>query len=340
MSVYKRGDKGVFYMNFTVNGVRVFRSTGKFSKKEAQFFESLEKKKLLDDASLSPKERSSKMLLADAIEQVYTEKWRNNKDPNGIYVRGLRLVSCIGNIPVGHINEDVVYKLIKTLESQGLSLSTCNRYLATLKTILRHKRQPWEHIHLRKERKGRTRIITHEEERQIIELLQIKGTQGRRDYFPEMGELVVVLIDTGMRLSEGLNIRFDDINFATNLISIWFNKADRPRSIPMTIRVKDILKRKHETALNIKVFSLKKDRAEWAWRCVREQLGFNGDKEFVIHALRHTCASRLVNAGIDIYTVKEWLGHSSIQVTERYSHLSPDRLAHAAKMLDNIDRLG
>jgi integrase len=340
MAVYKRGAKNVFYMNFTVNGVRVFKSTGKFTKKEAIIVEALEKKRLMDDSSLSPKERASKMLLADAVEQVYAEKWRNNKDPNGIYARGLRLISCIGNIPLGHINEDVVYKLIKTLESQGLTLSTCNRYMATLKTILRHKRQSWEHIKLRKERKGRTRIISHEEEKLITDLLRVEGKNGRRNYFPEMGELVVVLIDTGMRLGEALALRYDDINYATNLISIWFNKADRPRSIPMTIRVKDIIQSKQTALNNIKVFNIKKDRAEWAWRCVREQLGLRDDKEFVIHALRHTCASRLVNAGIDIYTIKEWLGHSSIQVTERYSHLSPDRLAHAAKMLDIIDRVG
>ena len=58
------------------------------------------------------------------------------------------------------------------------------------------------------------------------------------------------------------------------------------------------------------------------------------DKEFIMHALRHTCATRLVNRGIDLYVVKEFLGHSTIQVTERYAHLSPDKLAHAAEILD------
>jgi site-specific recombinase XerD len=52
--------------------------------------------------------------------------------------------------------------------------------------------------------------------------------------------------------------------------------------------------------------------------------------------LRHTCASRLVNAGIDLYVVKEWLGHSSIQVTEKYAHLAPHKLSHAAKILDDL----
>ena len=63
-------------------------------------------------------------------------------------------------------------------------------------------------------------------------------------------------------------------------------------------------------------------------------MNLRGDKEFVIHALRHTCASRLVNKGIDLYVVKEWLGHSSIQVTEKYAHLSPKKLAHAAYALE------
>ena len=58
------------------------------------------------------------------------------------------------------------------------------------------------------------------------------------------------------------------------------------------------------------------------------------DKEFVLHALRHTCASRLVNKGIDLYVVKEWLGHSSIQITERYAHLAPQKLANAVSALE------
>ena len=48
-----------------------------------------------------------------------------------------------------------------------------------------------------------------------------------------------------------------------------------------------------------------------------------------LHVLRHTCASRLVQGGVDLYTVSAWLGHSSVKVTERYAHLRPDAL-HAA----------
>jgi integrase len=82
------------------------------------------------------------------------------------------------------------------------------------------------------------------------------------------------------------------------------------------------------------LFNLTVFQSDKAWAWAREQMGMKDDFEFIIHALRHTCASRLVNAGMDLYVVKEWLGHSSIQVTERYAHLNPVKLVHAATMLE------
>ena len=63
-------------------------------------------------------------------------------------------------------------------------------------------------------------------------------------------------------------------------------------------------------------------------------MNLESDKEFVIHATRHTCASRMVNAGVDLYVVKEVLGHASIQVTEKYAHLAPHKLIDAMSVLE------
>lgn len=54
------------------------------------------------------------------------------------------------------------------------------------------------------------------------------------------------------------------------------------------------------------------------------------DAQFTPHCLRHTCASRLVQSGVGIRVVQEWLGHKTIQMTMRYAHLSPTSLHEAA----------
>lgn len=333
MSVYKRGDKGVFYMSFIVNGQRVFRSTGKFTKKEAKQVEAMERQKLLDEAKLTPQERAAKLTLQDAIDQVYETRWQDTKDAERSYGRGMSLIKVIGDMPLGNINDETVALLAKRLEARKSTPATINRYFATLKTVLRHHKQPWDFIKLRKERKGRIRVITPEEELRAVELLRHAPHGKRRYFYPDVADLVEVLLDTGMRLSELLNLTYEDINFETNLISIWVNKGDRPRSIPMTKRARRLMEARKEGGQG-KPFPLKPYQAENAWRWVRKEMGLEGDREFIIHALRHTTASRLVNKGIDLYVVKEWLGHSTIQVTERYAHLSPNKLAHAATVLE------
>lgn len=53
-----------------------------------------------------------------------------------------------------------------------------------------------------------------------------------------------------------------------------------------------------------------------------------------MHILRHTCASRLVQRNVPIFTVSKWLGHSIMKVTERYAKLAPDSLSMALTALE------
>jgi site-specific recombinase XerD len=57
------------------------------------------------------------------------------------------------------------------------------------------------------------------------------------------------------------------------------------------------------------------------------------DEDYFIYTFRHTCASRLVQRGIDLYRVQIWLGHSVPQMTQRYAKFAPDQLSELAAVL-------
>ena len=101
-------------------------------------------------------------------------------------------------------------------------------------------------IKLFKERKHRIRVVTLEEEMALLKILRrdIPNRSESRGYFPEVADLVEVLIDTGMRLGEGLSISYkDNIDLDNEAINLYpeMVKSGKPRCIPMTSRVKRIL---------------------------------------------------------------------------------------------------
>ena len=71
------------------------------------------------------------------------------------------------------------------------------------------------------------------------------------------------------------------------------------------------------------------------WNKIRAKMGLEGDPQFVLHLYRHTCATRLLAAGVSIYTVKAWLGHKSIETTMRYAKMTTGQLEEARKALDS-----
>jgi integrase len=70
-----------------------------------------------------------------------------------------------------------------------------------------------------------------------------------------------------------------------------------------------------------------------AWFKVRDAAGLS---DLRIHDLRHTFASLLVNKGVSLYEVQTLLGHSSVQMTQRYAHLAPDRLQQRTELVSQI----
>jgi len=267
------------------------------------------------------------MKLADATLRALREHWNSSRSYRSVASNCRHLERHLGEISLSKITEKTLQELVNRFRKEGNGATTINRKLSTLQTILRLAQEDWGEVitmprfnkYRTAEKPTRFHVLSEDEENQIVSELRSLGED-------EMADLVVILVDTGMRLSEALRLVRKDVDFDHNLIMIWESKNDRPRSVPMTKRVVQILKHRNK-------FTLSDNRVKYLFRKTRPAI------EVTIHTLRHTCASRLVQKGVSLYVVQRWLGHSTIHVTERYAHLNPAQLQDAVSLLERAESI-
>jgi excisionase family DNA binding protein len=175
------------------------------------------------------------------------------------------------------------------------------------------------------------RILTREEEARLFQ-----AATGH------LKPILTVALNTGMRLGEILGLTWEQVDFRKRLIRVEKTKNGKIRFIPineltahtlMTLRSKD--------GSSGHVFMnpgtgkpLRWVRRAFTGACRRAKI-----KGLRFHDLRHTFATRLVEKGVDIITIKELLGHSSVKVTERYTHPNHALKRDAVELLVLTDGL-
>jgi integrase len=242
---------------------------------------------------------------------------------------GNQIVAWFGeDYPVKSIDARKVHSMVADLKSRGKANGTVNRWRAGLNVMLAHAvdlgwldKKP--EVKALREPEGRNRYLTKEEEQEIFALVRMKDAR--------LESLMVLLIDTGLRLSEALSLRWRDVN--TVQVSVHDTKNGESRTVPLTSRAWQ--------AIN----SFSREEAPFAWTnryrssavftWAREQSSVAGDKDVVVHTLRHTCASRMIQRGAPVAVVSRWLGHKSLAMTMRYSHLRPDQLHEWVHVLED-----
>jgi integrase len=186
--------------------------------------------------------------------------------------------------------------------------------------------------HNRKE----TRIVTREEEAKIVVLLRSAEHCKVRSYYSDVADLVEVLVDTGIRLGEALVMRDEDICLKTSMITVHVTKGN-PRRVPMTSRVATILERRLEPEQE-RLFNLTEVQIRLAWSWVKAQIGIADSDRLVLHSLRKACAQRLVEAGVYMGIVYEWLGHPTMRHEHGLARLPLRKLTEAAKLLEQYNQ--
>ncbi len=243
-----------------------------------------------------------------------------------------------GVLEITDINYKDIRRWIVALMDAGNTARTVNRKLSSLKSffkfLLREKiivQDPMERVVAPKQGKKLPSFVAEDAMKLLREVDFGKDFEGVRD------QLIVELFYlTGMRLSELMNIKENDIDRGTSLIKV-LGKRNKERIIPVSESLFPILdkylKIKKETFGDLEnefLFVTKKGVPVYEkllYRVVKKYLSkITTMTKRSPHVLRHTFATHLLNNGAELNAVKELLGHADLSATQIYTHVSFEHL--------------
>jgi integrase len=222
------------------------------------------------------------------------------------------------------------YKLSRKARVSG---STVNRELALLKRMfnlaitwdLFLDLNPFRKVKFFREINFGTRVVRSEEEEKLL-----------RNAAPYIQDLMRFALNTGLRIGEIFTLRWSDVDLEKDLLNVLAPKTQKIRAVPLNGDARKVLEYWALGKRNEFVFY----NPETGKPFVDLKAGFGlacrkaGIEGVTWHTLRHTFASRLLNRGVDIVTVQQLLGHSTITVTMRYTHTNLDSKRLAVEKLE------
>ncbi len=271
-----------------------------------------------------------------ALDRTWEQVWQGSKSARMYEVNIKAVKDYFGaDKSLALIDTNAIDAWVTHLKSQkGNCGGTVNRKLATLSKAMTVARDRGglaakPAIPRQKEAKGRVRWLSAEEEAEAFTYLK---EWGKHDHI----DMLTVLLDTGLRLGELFPVTPKDISLDTRMIGNWVTKSGEARSIPMTGRVYEIIKRRMKTHPN-RLFPYNHKWVYRVWKKLRKPgfMNLAGDKQFTPHCLRHSCATRLVTRGYSMAKLQRWLGHETPAMTNRYAHLAPADLVDGIKLLED-----
>lgn len=216
---------------------------------------------------------------------------------------------------------------------------SANRELSFLKLMLRKavewgevKANPAASVEKFREPATRVRVLTDEEVKRLIDAAA-----------PHLKPILAVLLQTGMRKNEVLSLRWEYPGWDTdkelkNSIASFkkrmvfipgaLAKNHKDREIPLSLELTEIFRGLRERSKSDLVFGVKEIRRSFRTAAKAAEI-----KRLRVHDLRHTAASRMIEAGVNVVTVCELLGHSDLKITLRYCHSTSETKREAIEKL-------
>jgi integrase len=149
--------------------------------------------------------------------------------------------------------------------------------------------------------------------------------------------ILKIALFTGLRRGEIFGLRWQDMDFHNGVIHLPVTKSGDKKEIPLNTQARAVLEAHPRTSEYVFPGEDGKQRVtiQKALRRIRKAAGLPATFR-PLHGLRHAYASRLVSAGVDLFTVSQLLTHGSTTVTKRYAHLAPGALRKASELAGSL----
>ena len=332
MRTFLRGK--TWWMDFrNAEGLRVKKTTGTSSKIEAKAIaESISTK--IREGKFFDKRISERIQFRDFMAQLLQEEanQRDGKASRFSEWAGRKLNPYFGEFFLEDITDGHIERY-RGMRLRTVGKNTINREHAVLKKVLNKAKRrrlitenPACAVKLFKVPRGRIRYLTADEKLRL-----------RAVCSPRIWDVAVMGMQVGLVGKDLFLMKKSQVDFVRNLVVLERCKTGQPVEIPMTPDVRAILSRLCFGVEDNGFLFRKKDGSPYGDNrlALRRAILRAGLKDFRPYDFRHTFATDLVSAGVDIFTVSKLLGHTSVKTTMIYAHMAPDHRQKEMKLLES-----
>ena len=321
VGLFRRGDSPNWWYRIQFESKVWTASTETADKKLAERIY-LEKRRQVVECRNFPTQ-SGKYIKLNEMAQHFMEKHAkvNKRSWKGDEAHIALFLAFFGDRPLNQVTPQRVEEY-KASRKSHVKDATINRELACLKSIFSKAvlwgyagENPVKKVKLFREELKPVKVLTPEERRRLLECSPAW-----------LRPVIVAALKTGMRKGEIRNLKWADVDMANSNIHVRRTKSGKMRVIPIHPELFEVVEelRRHKVGEYVfvgergqKLEEGSQLRSSFEAAVRKAELG-----AFTFHDLRHNFASELVMKGADLRTVQEYLGHSTLMMVQRYSHLS------------------
>lgn len=352
MSVYQDKRNGKWYYKFVYKGKQYHKAIfGADSEEKALIAENEVKHQIYRGIYNMPEEKVL-MSLSDLVEKflIYSKTNKESYKRDIIYTN--YFLEIVGNKNIDRITPSDIEayktkrqnskrkrikkekkdnKTIKTIYYEPIKSSTINRELNSIRKMFSLavanewiNKSPYKGVEKLREENPQERFLSKEEEERLL-----KAAEGSY-----VRSLIIVALKTAMRRNELLNMKWENIHMKERYLDVLKTKSGKPRKLPIgntLLKEFENIERKSEYVFTNPRTGKSYVDFKKKLHSIMEDAEIEGLR---FHDIRHTAATRMVAAGVDLVVVKDILGHSGISTTMRYSHPVPEIKLEAMKLLE------